>query len=254
MKNLRSLFHALPLIFLFCVAPVFAEAEMNPTSDVAAIAVDGGTVTFAGKITAENIERFLAAVKGKNVSELIIASSGGEINAGMKMGEWVFDNGVDIVVERMCMSSCANYVFTAGHRKTINSNSIVAWHGSILQERGLSDEDVRKAVHDSYGKLPENNRNNIDLEALISRSIEQMRDYRRESAERQERFFGKIGVDEQICRVGTEKYGAEDFFALSVKDMERFGVRNVVAPEDYEKTDLAPFRRTGKSVVFITLE
>jgi hypothetical protein len=210
-------------------------------------------VTYAGQITDQNVERFLDTVNGKEVSVLIISSNGGEINAGMKMGEWLFDNRVDVVVERMCMSSCANYVFTAGHRKTINRNSIVAWHGSILQEFGMSDEDVRAAMLKSFSKLPESEQQITDVEVLISRSIRQMREYRLNSMAAQGQFFKKIGVDEYLCRVGIEKYGAADFFVLSVKDMARFGVLEVNAPHDYEKTDLTPFRQTGKSVEFVAL-
>ena len=232
---------------------IFAGTTLDPSAEKAVIVLDGSQVTYAGKINADNIERFLHMVAGKPVSELIIASSGGEINAGMKMGEWVFDHQVDIVIERMCMSSCANYVFTAGRKKTINKNSIVAWHGSILQANGLSDEDLRAAAIKGYELLSENDKKKIDIEELITQSIRQMRDYRATTTARQQQYFQKIGVDEFICRVGNDKYGAKDFFFLSAKDMATFGVLNVHAPTDYENTDLALFRQTGKNIDFIKL-
>jgi hypothetical protein len=250
---MNRLFYALLFFLVTSSASVFAETANNPSAEEATIVFEGTTVTYSGKITDKNIERFLDTVNGKKVSVLIIASSGGEVNAGMIMGEWVFDNHVDIVVERMCMSSCANYVFTAGRHKTINENSIVAWHGSILQEFGMSDEDVRAAVIESYSKLPEREKKKNDVEVLVSQSIRQMREYRMSTMARQEQFFRKIGVDEYICRVGNEKYGAKDFFVLSVKDMARFGVLDVHAPENYQKTDLTPFREKGRSVEFINL-
>ncbi len=43
------------------------------------------------------------------------------------------------------------------------------------------------------------------------------------------------------------------FFLLSVEDMTKFGVRDVLAPDDYELTDLEPYRRMGKSVEFVRL-
>lgn len=250
-----KLFYLLTILFLFICsgASVLAETENNPRAGEAAIKVEGTTVSYVGQISESNVERFLRAVDGKKVSVLIIASSGGEVNAGMKMGEWVFDNHVDIVVDRMCMSSCANYVFTAGRSKTINKNAIVAWHGSILQETGMSDEDVRAETIKGYNKLPEDERKKIDVEAVIGQTLKQIREYRVSTKARQEQFFRKIGVDEYICRIGNEKYGARDFFVLSVKDMARFGVRDVHAPEDYDKTDLTSFRQTGKSVEFISL-
>lgn len=250
---MNRLFSILLLLIVAGSAAVYADTANNPSAVVATIELSGSTVTYAGKISDQNVERFLDTVNGKEVSVLIISSSGGEINAAMEMGEWLFDNHVDIVVEGMCMSSCANYVFTAGRRKTINRNSIVAWHGSILQEFGMSDEDVRAAVLESFSKLPESEQKKTDVEVLISRSIRQMQEYRLNSMAAQGQFFRKIGVDEYLCRVGNEKYGAADFFALSVKDMARFGLFEVHAPEDYEKTDLTPFRQTGKSVEFVDL-
>jgi hypothetical protein len=250
---MKILFYTLLCSLVTGNVPVFAEPEMNPSAETATIVLDGRTVRYAGRITDENIEHFLDVVNGKKVSMLVIASSGGDINAGMTMGEWVYDNHVDVVVERMCMSSCANYVFTAARHKTINVNAIVAWHGSILQEHGLSDEELQVAVIAGYNKLSESEKREIDVKDLIRQSIRQMQEYRMSNTVRQRQFFSKIGVDEYICRVGNEKYGAKDFFIVSVKDMEQFGVRNVTAPENYEKTDLTPFRRTGKSVEFVAV-
>jgi hypothetical protein len=217
------------------------------------ITIEGATVTYEGPISDENIEQFLNAVKGKQLTTLVISSGGGEINAGMKMGSWVYDNGIDVVVEKMCMSSCANYVFPAGRSKIINKGAIVAWHGSILQESVMSDEDVRKSAKEAYDTLPESMKQTRSLDEWTRSAIEQTRAYKAASTTNQSAFFKKIGVDEFICRVGSEKYGVKDFYILSVEDMKRFGVTNVHAPEDYEKTDLTPFLKKGKPIEFIKL-
>jgi hypothetical protein len=244
----------LVIFFVSLHAPVFGEPANDPSAEEATIVLEGTTVAYAGKITDRNIERFMDTVKGKKVSTLVISSSGGEINEGMEMGEWVFDNHVDVVVERMCMSSCANYVFTAGRQKTIRANSIVAWHGSILQKSGMSDADVRAAATKAYDQLPDGEKRKIDLEDFVKQTIQRMREYQVNSTTRQAQFFRKIGVEEYVCRVGNEKYGAKDFFLLSVRDMAQFGILNVQAPENYEEIDLTPFRQKGKSVEFIHLD
>jgi len=251
---MRRLWAALLIVLATVHTSILGEAAEDPSAEEATITLDGAKATYAGKITDPNVECFMDTVKGKKVSMLVISSSGGEINAGMRMGEWVFDNQVDVVVERMCMSSCANYVFPAGRNKTIRTNSIVAWHGSILQEGGMSDADVREKAIKAYAQLPENIRTNIALDVMIDQAIQQMREYRESSIVNQEQFFRKIGVDEYICRVGNEKYGAKDFFILCVEDMARFGIRDVLGPKNYEDIDLTPFRRTGKSVEFIHLD
>ncbi len=243
------------LLLLFVVAsPGFSDVvDRNPSAEEPAITIEGTTVTYVGKISEKNVDLFLNIVKGKKLTTLVITSSGGEINAGMKMGSWVFDNHIDVVVEKMCMSSCANYVFTAGRHKTINPGSIVAWHGSVLQESGMSDEDIRILVIQAFNKLPESEKKKKDLQELIRKSIEQMREYRAESTKKQADFFKKIRVDESVCLIGNEEYGAKDFFILSVKDMERFGIHDVQAPNDYEQTDLTPFCIRGKQVEYIKL-
>lgn len=250
----RSIFW---IFLISCIAvhsPAFGETSKEPSAEEATILLEGATATYAGKINERNLERFMNTVKGKKVSQLIISSGGGEINEGMKMGEWVFDNHVDVVVESMCMSSCANYVFTAGHQKTILPNSIVAWHGSILQKTGMSEEDVRAAALKAYDQMPDSEKKKIDRKIFVEKNLQQLKEYRINSEARQAQFFRKIGVDEYICRIGNEKYAAMDFFLLSVEDMARFGVLNVKAPANYEEIDLAPFRQQGKFVEFIRLE
>ncbi len=242
------------LLLLAVAGPGFSDViHGNPSAEEPTITIEGTTVIYLGKISEQNVELFLETVRGKKLTTLLIASSGGEINAGMMMGSWVFDNHIDVVVEKMCMSSCANYVFTAGRHKTINPGSIVAWHGSILQEFLMSDEDIRVLVIQTFDKLPESEKEKMDLQEMIRKSIEQMKEYRVESTRRQAMFFKKIGVDESVCLIGNEEYGAEDFFILSVKDMERFGIRHVQAPNDYEQIDLAPFCIRGHQVEYIKL-
>lgn len=243
------------LLLLFAVvSPGFSEVMgENPSAEEPTITIEDTTVTYVGSISEKNIELFLETVRGKNLTTLVITSGGGEINAGMKMGLWVFDNHIDVVVEKMCMSSCANYVFTAGRHKTINPGAIVAWHGSVLQESILSEEDIRVSVIQAFDKLSESEKAKRDLQEMIRKAIEQMREYRAESTRSQADFFKKIGVDESVCLIGNEEYGARDFFILSVKDMERFGIGDVQAPHDYEQIDLTPFCIRGHEVEYIKL-
>ncbi len=250
---MEKLFFTLLTVLVIGSTLAFAGTEIDPSAKEAAIVIEGIRATYSGSISDGNVERFLDAVKGKEIAELVISSGGGDINAGMALGEWVFDNRVDVVVEGMCMSSCANYVFTAARRKTIRDNAVVAWHGSVLQKTGMSDEDAREAMTEAYSALPADDQEKYDLEELVSQAVEQMKEYRENATVRQEAFFNKIGVDEYICRVGIEEYGAESFFLLSVEDMARFGVLDVHAPENYRDTDLEPLRGKGRSVEFVTL-
>ena len=56
----------------------------------------------------------------------------------MKIGLWIFDHELDVIVDELCFSSCANYIFTAGKNKIIEKDAIVGWHGSEQQDQRLS--------------------------------------------------------------------------------------------------------------------
>ncbi len=250
---MRSILTMSLILFVLSQTQVFGRSVYDPSAEEAHISLEGTTATFAGSISDLNVTKFLDSVEGRVVETLVVVSGGGEINAGMRLGEWVFDNQADVVVETMCMSSCANYVFTAGRRKIIRANAIVGWHGNALQEKGMTDADVRAEIIQAYDQLDEQARSKLDLEALLAQGTQQLREYMESSKADQARFFEKIDVDEYICRVGNEEYGVRDFFLLSVEDMAKFGVRDVLAPDDYELTDLEPYRRMGKSVEFVRL-
>jgi len=235
------------------VSGVAGEPIRNPSDEKLSIIIEGTTVKYVGKVSEKNVEMFMNMVKGRNLAKLVINSGGGEINAGMEIGSWVFDNQIDVVVDGVCMSSCANYIFTAGRYKTISKGSIVAWHGNALQESGISEKDVRESINEAFNRFPESEKKKRNIEDLIKKSTEQMREYRATSIQRQAAFFAKISVDEYVCRIGSEKYGAQDFYFISVEDMDRFGIHNVRAPENYEKTNLTPFCNKGKKIEYIKL-
>jgi hypothetical protein len=46
---------------------------------------------------------------------------------------------VDVIVDGICLSSCANYLFTAGRQKMIR-NGVVGFHGNtgaVVEEKGV---------------------------------------------------------------------------------------------------------------------
>jgi hypothetical protein len=248
--------------FLFLVAGILVHCACQPLgADIleraaakeAVISLEGTKVTYSGVINDENMERFLETVSGQEITMLVVSSSGGEVNAGMTLGEWVYERQVEVAVEGMCMSSCANYVFTAGRGRTIGPGSIVAWHGKVYLDIDNAADEIRAAIMESRSLMPEDEISS-DFELLVQEGIQRTMEYFERSQERQTRFFDMIGVDEYLCSVGNEEYGAENFFVLGVKDMAFFGLHHVQAPDDYDSVDLTPFRRTGKKVDFIRLD
>lgn len=223
----------------FCIAAYLALSLPLATPAVADIRLAAGTVYYAGPISAGLNQQLFTAVKGNTVKRLVITSSGGEVEAGIALGLWVFDRGLDVEVTDYCLSSCANYVFPAGRRKSITPGAVVAWHGNYhhLQHTGLWRDDIasRMARHGEDAATAE-----VHVREFVDRLVNLERD-----------FFAHIGVNEFICWIGKlPPYNAPNYYFLSRHDMARFGVAPVQTPPDYENTDVADF---SDHIKFITL-
>ncbi len=170
---------------------------------------DQNRLHYEGEITAQNSEMLFALWSSSEPrpGTLIIDSQGGSVMPGMDIGEWVFENNITVVVAGACVSSCANYVFTAARQKMLHRDSILVWHGSSWQKN--MDEQFREGVD----------------------SIVEWRN-------REVAFFSHIGVDYRITTYG-EDYTFGDYahavftrepilgFDYSIEDMAKFGVSNI---------------------------
>lgn len=67
------------------------------------------------------------------VDTLLISSPGGNALAGLRIGRLVHQHQLKVVVDRVCASSCANYVVTASHDVAVRPGAIVGWHGGASQ-------------------------------------------------------------------------------------------------------------------------
>jgi hypothetical protein len=209
----------------------------NPAS--ADISLEAGAAYYSGPISAELNKRFFEAVQGKAVKRLIITSGGGEVEAGIALGLWVFDHSLNIEVPEYCLSSCANYVFPAGHHKSIGAGAIVAWHGNYnhLKQIGLWQDDIAVRM-ERYGEDAATAKAHVREE--VDRLVRLERD-----------FFARIGVNEYLCWIGkVPPYNAPNYYFLSRQDMARFGITHVQTPPGYGNTDVSDF---GDHIMHIKL-
>jgi hypothetical protein len=119
------------------------------------------------------------------------------------------------VIDGWCVSSCANYVFPAGRRKWILPGSVVAWHGSVT---GANAEDAPRAFRERAPAY---------LAAMRAK---------------QDAFYERIGVSECITRFAHVALGVRGFFSMSIDDMERFGIRDILGGPREEKEIAEPWR------------
>ena len=189
------------------------------------VRTQGASLFYTGPITPEAVARARGLLEASpQVTEVVIHSEGGDVEAGMDFGEAIHGRGLDVRVEGgLCMSSCANYVFPAGRHKTIEPGSLVLWHGSMLQEGLARDVDFSRAEEQLGRPLR-------FLERWQARRA--AREFVRSKGRRQDAFYDRIGVDGAITVIG-QRQGCRCNWTLSIGDMARFGVLDVSAPADY---------------------
>ena len=100
-----------------------ADNTNSPKSDMALsieqnirVERSGETVVYRGRLTEQGLDALRNAGDDPQVTTLLIESSGGEIVVGMDFGNWVVERELNLVIDYACLSSCANYVFTAGRQ------------------------------------------------------------------------------------------------------------------------------------------
>jgi hypothetical protein len=138
---------------------------------------------------------------------LKITSDGGDVVLGMDLGDWVFQNHLDVEIVDRCLSSCANYVFTAAKVKYLNPDAILMWHG------GAHQQNLEK-----------------QYQALGPAGMASWDAWKR----REDAFFLKIGVRQTITTYGqtVADPGPAQYsmgYDYSIADLEKFfGIANIV--------------------------
>jgi hypothetical protein len=226
---------------VFAVACTGAPPPRSQSSDRLAfeargsflVARSGDTLGYSGQLTADGLSALLHADDG-TIRTLLVRSTGGELGLGMEFGTWVHERRLDVVVVDYCLSSCANYVFPAGARKRILAGGVVAWHGDAHQQ-GLAER-----ADSLVGS-------GVDFE-----SIEDTRAQLDELKAKEDAFFARLSVSECVCRFGNEEVGAPGLNFMSVSDMRRFGITDVLEGPTRE-ADVAPEIRTRGALTFVTI-
>ena len=197
-------------------------------------------VHYRGEISGENNRKFFSSIKGQQAKRLLISSTGGEVEAGIELGRWVFLHDLDVVVEDVCLSSCANYVFTAGVKKLILPGAIVAWHGNYhhLQLTGGWKDDIES-------RMSRYDESRQQAQEFVMHQLDKL-------VQLEKDFFSMIAVDEAICWIAKlPPYSVSDYYFLSIEDMASFGVVDVESPIDYRTTDVS---HLPVSVIYVNLK
>jgi hypothetical protein len=201
----------LGFIAICIAAPALAQTTVERSGDA---------IVFNGRIDEPSADRFLALLKEGGIRRLVIDSPGGQVLSALSMAEAVHGDALDIEVPSTCRSSCANYVFVAGRRKTAGRPGAVAWHGNM--------HHILCLERTGQGRWSE---------ALMEGA--------RELVRQEQAFYARVGVDGFIAWFGKlPPYDAPDFYSIPPAAMRRFGVGDVTvqpgpADPDVQLLDLS---------------
>jgi hypothetical protein len=89
----------------------------------------GAVVCVYGDINRSMANAFLQLDMTKT-DAVVLSSPGGSVASALDMVEHMGLDQHTIVVDGLCASSCANYLFLAARWKIVPEDSVVAWHGA----------------------------------------------------------------------------------------------------------------------------
>lgn len=251
---------ALALVVLVCSSRAMAEeppaALAAAHADPATVQVVGDTLYYRGNLSSASSEAFDAATAGLvrgQLTRLVIASVGGDTQAGRKVARWVRNMALVVEVDTICFSSCANYIFPAGRARVIRADALVGWHGN---ERGLTitsqrnkdglREVFRKALPAEFIAANPAKKVEATLDEMLAWNVQSNRD--------EADFYAELGIKDAFatCAVGNTPPSIVDLrdkqgWSFSLQDMERLGMPHTVylGDGDYEKSSTLLKQWTG---------
>lgn len=215
--------------------------------DSATITVEGSMIIFEGSIGPQTVIDFFDAVRGKEdeITTVCINSDFGLTVQAILIGLWIFDNGIDVIVDDICISVCGNYIFTAGKNKIIEDFAIVGWSDSpqrqVYEARSLriSLEELMRRDTSSDSFVNGTPISGDQRERLIEYSLK----YLETEIEQERQFLNWIGLKEDALVYGFRDvdFNAEflpihlfDGWTFSIEDMAKLGIENVTYNSEYE--------------------
>jgi len=175
--------------------------------------VDKGTIRFEGTIEEGDIARFNEIIN-EDINTLIVRSGGGDVLAAIPIAEKIQMKQMDIVVDGLCVSSCADYFFIAAKRKKVSPNSLVLLHGGI----------TAKLEHESEKMIEEMTRLGAKPE-----QVELHMKRWREGAKKEQEIYKNAGVDISLLEYSHVMTDRDyDYRAPPPGTFKKLGVKNII--------------------------
>ncbi len=193
----------------------------------------GDVVCFYAQITQDSKRQFLA-LQIKDGAVIVLKSGGGDVAAALDLADAIVEKRLSIIVNRYCLSSCANYLFPAAKTKIVLDGGVVGFHGAPR---------VTDPVTIAGPMLP------LQAPAFI----EARRRYMEEIQEREAHFFFRIGVNpDLIYDIPLPEHTllprtkiVWEFGSMTLK--AKYGIRDIIY---FETPDHAGLATRVRSMIF----
>lgn len=205
-------------VLLVCVLVSGCATMPSKFSQPATVTWDEDGIVYKGVIDARYVLEAIRLAEMKNISTLKISSGGGDVEAGIELGYWIRENNIEVIIDGVCFSSCANYVFTAANKVVVKSGAIVGWHGGAFQKGNWYKNSWYEYL------IP----NRVKSKSLY---VDSLLEFLRV---KEKTFFGSIGVDRRITTFGQTQANtcrtkkSQDGWVYRLSDLEKMGITNVV--------------------------
>jgi hypothetical protein len=126
------------------------KAVSGPSGGVPDLVVRDGSLVVKGAIDKKLAEVFAAALRSDpNIRSITITSAGGDAREGLRIGRLIAEQKLEVIAEGVCASACAQYIFLAGARKTVQPGAVLLFHSSPT---GMA-RSLRSAGADNAARL-----------------------------------------------------------------------------------------------------
>lgn len=207
---------------ILCACSLLAIAGCSTLPDkftpTAEAWIAGDTLYYRGSIDAPHVLEAIRLARNSPspISKLEINSGGGDIDAGMEFGLWVHQQNLAVVIDELCFSACANYIFPAARSVHLKSGAFVAWHGGAFQKTW-----TKPRWYEYFAP------NKIERERkYLEGYLEYMRT-------KETMFFKTIGVDQKITTYGQDEAkqcqsnSRFNGWFYSLSDLKHMGLKDI---------------------------
>ena len=98
-------------------------------------------VYFISDITDGSLKRIIEWYDNEHYDTITITSPGGDFDAGIRMANFVRDNGINLIVSRYCNSACTVVFFSVSPEKRYMTNRSVLGLHNISIKSNVTDGD-----------------------------------------------------------------------------------------------------------------